>query len=118
MVISTICHVEQHPWRSVTFFSGLRTAESPTIVRVLLIPAAVLVPHGLRRVLAISRSDNGIASLFFVLLPAHIAGFAGWPLESLDSSGAYQYPGYIYLRLARTTLAWTSVLPTIGGTAI
>jgi GPI ethanolamine phosphate transferase 3 subunit O len=120
MAISTVCREEQQPWCSVTFFSGSGAAETPILVRVFLIPAAVLVPYGIRRVLAISKSDNGIASLLlpYVLPPALIAGSTCWLLESLDSSGAYQYPGYLDLRQARTILAWTSVLATLGGTAL
>lgn len=120
MAISTVCREEQQPWCSVTFFSGSGAAETPIFVRVLLIPAAILVPYGVRRVLAISKSDNGIASLLlpYVLPPALIAGSTCWLLESLDSSGTYQYPGYLDLRQARTILAWTSVLATLGGTAL
>jgi phosphatidylinositol glycan class O len=120
MAISTVCREEQQPWCSVTFFSGSGAAETPIFIRVLLIPAAVLVPYGVRRVLAISKSDNGIASLLlpYVIPPALIAGSTCWLLESLDSSGAYQYPGYIDLRQARTILAWTSVLATLGGAAL
>jgi len=120
MAVSTVCREEQHPWCSVTFFSGSGAAESPILVRVLLIPAAVLVPYGIRRVLAISKSDNGIASLLlpYVVPPALIAGSACWLLESLDASGAYEYPEYLDLRWARTILAWTSMLATLGGAAL
>ena len=120
MAVSTICREEQHPWCSVTFFSGSGAAESPNLVRMLLIPAAVLIPYGIRRVLAISKSDNGIASLLlpYVVPPALIAGSACWLLESLDASGEYEYPGYLDLRQARTLLAWTSMLATVGGTAL
>lgn len=62
MAMSTVCREEQHPWCSITFFSGSGAAEVPTLVRALLIPAAVLVPYSIRRVLAISKSNNGIAS--------------------------------------------------------
>ena len=84
------------------------------------IPATVLVPYGIRRVLAISKPDNGIASLLlpYVVPPALIAGSACWPLESLDSSGAYEFPEYLDPRRARTILAWTSMLATVGGTAL
>jgi phosphatidylinositol glycan class O len=120
MAVSTVCREEQQPWCSVTFFSGSGAAESPILVRALLIPAAVLVPYGIRRVLAISKSDNGIASLLlpYVVPPALIAGSACWLLETLDASGAYVYPEYLDLRQARTILAWTSVLATLGGTAL
>jgi phosphatidylinositol glycan class O len=120
MAVSTVCREEQHPWCSVTFFSGSGAAESPILVRVLLIPAAVLVPYGIRRVLAISKSDNGIASLIlpYVVPPALIAGSACWLLESLDASGAYEFPEYLDPRRARTILAWTSMLATVGGTAL
>ena len=120
MAISTVCREEQHPWCSVTFFSGSGAAEPPALVRILLIPTAALVPYGIRRVLAISKSDNGIASLLlpYVLPPALIAGSACWLLEWLDASGAYQNLMYVDLRQARTILAWTSMLVALGGTAL
>lgn len=125
VAISTVCREEQHPWCSVTFFSGSGAAEPPVLVRVLLIPAAVLVPYGIRRVLAISKSDNGIASLVlpYILPPALITGSACWLLEWLDSSsGAYEYFTFTFtfmmdLRRTRTILAWSSVLAVLGGIA-
>jgi phosphatidylinositol glycan class O len=122
VAISTVCREEQHPWCSVTFFSGSGAAEPPVLVRVLLIPAAVLVPYGIRRVLAISKSDNGIASLVlpYILPPALITGSACWLLEWLDSSsGAYEYFTFMMdLRRTRTILAWSSVLAVLGATAL
>ncbi|KAH8990586.1 hypothetical protein EDB92DRAFT_1816763 [Lactarius akahatsu] len=102
------------PWCSVTFFSGAGAAEPPLLARVLLFPAAVLVPYAIRRVLAISKSDNGIAVLLlYVVPPALVTGSAYWFLEWLDASG--DYPD---LRGARTALAWTSVIAAFGGTAL
>jgi phosphatidylinositol glycan class O len=112
MATSTVCREEQHPWCSVTFFSGTGATEPPLLAQVLLFPAAVLVPYAIRRVLASSKSDNGIAALLlpYVVPPALITGSAHWLLEWLDASG--DYPD---LRRARTALAWTSVLATVGG---
>lgn len=63
-------------------------------VRVLPISAAVPVPHGIRRVLAISKSDNEIASLLpYVPPPALIAGSTYWVLESVDMSAPTSIPG-------------------------
>ena len=123
VAISTVCREEQHPWCSVTFFSGSGAAEPPVLVRVLLVPAAVLVPYGIRRVLAISKSDNGIASLVlpYILPPALITASACWLLEWLDSSsGAYDeyFTIIMDLRRTRTILAWLSVFVVIGGTAL
>jgi len=60
----------------------------------LLIPAAVLVLYSIRWVLAISKSDNGIASLLlpYIVPPALIAGSASRLLKLLDVSSAYEYP--------------------------
>jgi len=120
VAISTVCREEQHPWCSVTFFSGSGAAEPPVLVRVLLIPAAILVPYGIRRVLAISKSDNGIATLVlpYILPPALITGSAYWLLEWLDSSGIYEYTAFMDLRRTRTILAWSSVVAILGGTAL
>jgi phosphatidylinositol glycan class O len=117
---STVCREEQHPWCSVTFFSGSGAAEPPVLVRVLLIPAAVLVPFGIRRVLAISKSDQGIASLVlpYILPPALITGSTYWLLEWLDSSGAYEYFRFMDLRQTRTILAWLSVITVLVGSAL
>ena len=113
MATSTVCREEQHPWCSVTFFSGTGATEPPLLVRVLLFPAAVLVPYSIRRVLATSKSDNGIAAFLlpYVVPPALVMGSTHWFLEWLDASG--NYPD---LRRARTALAWTSVLAIVGGT--
>ena len=120
VAISTVCREEQHPWCGVTFFSGSGAAEPPVLVRVLLLPAAVLLPYGIRRVLAISKSDNGIASIVlpYILPPALITGSACWLLEWLDSSGAYEYFTFMDLRWTRTILAWSSVLVVVGGVAL
>ena len=114
MATSTVCREEQQPWCSVTFFSGAGAAEPPLIVRVLLFPAAVVVPYAIRRVLATSKSDNGIAALVlpYVAPPVLIAGSAYWFLEWLDASG-----DYLDFRHARTALAWTSIVATLGGIA-
>ena len=114
MATSTVCREEQHPWCSVTFFSGTGATEPPLLVRVLLFPVAVLVPYAIRRVLATSKSDNGIAALLlpYVVPPTLIAGSAYWFLEWFDASG--DYPD---LRLARTALAWSSIIVTLAGIA-
>ena len=124
LAVSTVCREEQNPWCTVTFFSGSGAAEPPVLVRVLLIPAAVLVPYGIRRVLAISKSDNGIAKLLlpYAIPPALLAGSTYWLLEWLDASehtyAATTAYAYMNLRSARTILGWTSVLSVIGGTVL
>ena len=64
MGMSTVFREEEHLWCGVTFFSGSGAAEMRTVVHVLLIrvPAGVLVPYGIWRVVVISKSDHGIAS--------------------------------------------------------
>ena len=122
VAVSTVCREEQQPWCSVTFFSGSGAAEPPFLVRVMLIPAAALVPYGIRRVLAFSKSDHGIASLVltYVVPPTLITGSAYWLLEWLESSGAYELPfrAVAELRKTRTTLAWMSMLSLGCGVAL
>ena len=80
---------------------------------------SVLVPYGIHRVLSISKADNGIASLLpYIFAPTLIAGSTYWLLESLDASSTFRYPGYVDLRRACTTLAWTSVVAALGGTVL
>jgi hypothetical protein len=50
VAISTVCRKELHLWCNITFFSGV--VEPLVVVRMLLIPAAVLGPYGIHRVLA------------------------------------------------------------------
>ena len=117
MAVSTVCREEQHPWCSVTFFSGSGAAEPPPLVRVLLVPVAALLPRAvIRRVLATSKSDNGIAALVlpYLLPTALVAGSACWLLEWLDASGG----AYANLRTARTVVAWTSVVAVLVGTLL
>ncbi|KAH9048341.1 hypothetical protein EDB84DRAFT_1556964 [Lactarius hengduanensis] len=86
MAISTVCREEQHPWCSVTFFSGAGATEPPVLVRTFLFLPAVLAPYGIGRVLATSKSDNGIANLLlYVVPPALVTGSAYWILEWKDT---------------------------------
>jgi hypothetical protein len=90
VAISTVRREKQLSGCSVTFFSGSGTTEPPVVVRMLLIPGAALVLHGIRRVLAMSNTDNGISSLACPPLrpPSRtnreLCVLGSWELESLN----------------------------------
>ena len=65
VAISTVYHEEQHLWCSVMVLSGSGAAEPPVLIRVLLICSCLgAIWYSIHHVLAVSKPDNGIASLF------------------------------------------------------
>ena len=111
MAISTVCREEQQPWCSVTYFAGGTVASPPAIVIAIICPACIFLPFAIRRVLAISKSDNGVASIFlpYILTPTLLGGTAYWMMEWIDSAQALGVG--VNLRLLRTIVGWC----TIGG---
>lgn len=105
MAISSVCREEQHPWCSITFFAGGTVAEPPALTLWLVVPAGVFLPLIVRRVLAISKSDRGVATIFlpYILTPTLLAGTAYWLMEWMDSTEIWG-PG-VDLRSSRTALS-------------
>ncbi|KAI0029077.1 hypothetical protein K488DRAFT_57196 [Vararia minispora EC-137] len=109
MAASTVCREEQHPWCHMTFFSGGTVAEPPRLIVWVIVPTCLFVPWIIRRVLAISKSDQGVARLFlpYGLAPVLLAGTAYWILEWFDTA---QILGDEYdLRYPRTLIAQTAM---------
>lgn len=105
----TVCREEQQPWCHVTFYSsGLGAIPGPPIlVRFLALPVAVVLPYIVRRILAISKSDRGVANVFlpWILTPALVAGAAFWLVEWVDSAELLGEGWSTLLRTVRTVLA-------------
>ncbi|KAF7374645.1 GPI ethanolamine phosphate transferase 3 [Mycena sanguinolenta] len=103
---STVCREEQQPYCHVTFYASSSLPTPPLPVLYLAIPAAISLPWVLRSFLEISRSHVGLARIFLpvILMPALLAGTAGWLLEWLDSAGVSGSEWTEILRLARTWL--------------
>jgi GPI ethanolamine phosphate transferase 3 subunit O len=116
MAISTVCREEQQPYCHVTFFASSSLPSPPPVVLALSLPVAIFFPSVILRYLAISKSDRGVAPLFFpwLLRPTLVAASAGWILEWMESAevlGAAYSP---LLRTSRTILARCA----IGGVLI
>jgi phosphatidylinositol glycan class O len=108
MGASTMCREEQHPWCHITFFAGGTVAEPPALVLCTIVPICFVVPWIIRRVLAGSKSDQGVARFIlpYALTPIMLAGAAYWILEWFDS--AHKFDGYDF-RYARSVIAQTAM---------
>ena len=109
MGIVTVCREEQQPWCHVTFYSsGLGTIPGPPVlVRFLALPVAVLLPYIVTRILAISKSNRGLAVVFlpWILTPALVSGAAFWLVEWVDSAELLGEGWSTLSRTIRTVLA-------------
>lgn len=107
MGISTVCREEQHPYCHVTFYASSSIPVPPTLVLVLAIPTALLIPIAFSRFLKISRSNLGVAGLFLprVLAPALVGGTVFWLMEWADSASIFGGDWSYILRIARTWIA-------------
>ncbi|KAI6040642.1 hypothetical protein EDC04DRAFT_2674709, partial [Pisolithus marmoratus] len=118
MMLSTVCREEQHPYCAVTFYAS-STSSAPPILALVLAPVmAVSIPHIIRHVLAVSKSDNGIAAVFlpWTTLAALLAGTTFWILEWIHSMEWAGDVGNVWLRNGRTAVASaTMVLVIFGG---
>ena len=107
MAASTVCREEQHPFCHVTFFASSSLPEPPALVLALAVPAALALPHAVRRVLRTSKSDNGVAEIVLPwLLPVVLLqGAAHWIAEWLDSADVLGEEWHWILRAGRTVMA-------------
>ncbi|KAG2156893.1 uncharacterized protein EDB93DRAFT_1078807 [Suillus bovinus] len=120
MAMSTVCREEQHPYCTVTFYASESSSAPPLTALLLAIPVAAAVPHIIRRVLKISKSDSGLAATFIPLIfaPSLIAGTMFWMLEWVDSAQILGHMGDI-LRVTRTVLARsTAAAVLVGGLSV
>ncbi|KAL4066306.1 hypothetical protein V8B97DRAFT_1031468 [Scleroderma yunnanense] len=118
MMSSTVCREEQHPFCVVTFYSS-STSSAPPVAALVLAPiSALAVPYFIRRILATSKSDQGLANIFLPrsLSCALLAGTAFWVLEWIHSAEYLGDEMNRWLRFLRTALATlTMVIMVFGG---
>lgn len=107
VALSTVCREEQQPYCRVTFYASSSLPSPPFVVLILSIPASLALPFIIRRVLSISKSDQGLVPrfLFFVLLPSLVAGNVCWILEWLETSDIFGSEKGPVFRTARTIIA-------------
>ncbi|KAF8608934.1 hypothetical protein BDV93DRAFT_531189 [Ceratobasidium sp. AG-I] len=110
MASSTVCREEQQPYCRVTFYASAALA--------LALPAAWFLPTIVRRVLAISASDHGIAPMFSgaVMRPALMGSALWWILERFEGSdvlgGETSAPA---IKFVRTLLARVLLVGLVAG---
>ncbi|EIN06531.1 hypothetical protein PUNSTDRAFT_136386 [Punctularia strigosozonata HHB-11173 SS5] len=111
MAVSTVCREEQQPYCHVTFFASSSLPSPPPAILILSLPVAVLLPSVIGRYLGISKSDRGVAPLFFpwLMRPALVAGSLGWILEWMESAEVLGMDNSPLLRTTRTILARCSI---------
>ncbi|KAH0835488.1 hypothetical protein J3R83DRAFT_9155 [Lanmaoa asiatica] len=107
MAISTACREEQHPYCTVTFYISPTSSAPPVLALLAAPPVAFSIPFVIRRILSISKSDKGLAEIFFpwVLTPALLAGTGFWVLEWAHSTEFFGDGTNALFRLTRTMLA-------------
>ncbi|KAG9312388.1 alkaline-phosphatase-like protein [Chiua virens] len=121
MAFVTVCREEQHPYCTVTFYA-LSASSAPPVLALIVAPlGAFSIPFLIRRVLGISKSENGLARIFFpwVLTSALLAGTGFWFLEWAHSTEFFGDDVNAWFRLIRTVLARTCVAAiTFGGVSL
>ncbi|KAJ3965771.1 hypothetical protein EV361DRAFT_1017776 [Lentinula raphanica] len=137
MAESTVCREEQHPYCHVTFYSSASSTSENEYTSAVVPPSAssssaplftlftapvvaLVLPWILRFFLRQSKSDQGLASLWFtwVVTPSLLCGTGYWLIEYVETAGLVEESewGFI-LRSCRTLLAWAAIgWPiTVGG---
>lgn len=86
--ISTICREEQGGFCQVTFYASSVLPSPPLIVRLLIIPAALLLPNIIRRFMRIAAADYGLApfTVEVYFRAALLGGTAFWLLDWAESN--------------------------------
>ena len=120
MGMSSVCREEQQPYCYVTFYSSSSQTAPPSYALFLGPLFSIALPYALQRILAISKSDVGIAPMFlkYVLRSALVAGSVNWVLEwaeMVDFLGLEYGPT---LRTLRTVVACTTFVGLIVGTLV
>ena len=107
MAISTACREEQHPYCTVTFYISPTSSAAPILALLIAPPVAFSIPFVIRRVLGISKSEKGLARIFFpwALTSALLSGTGFWILEWAHSTEFFGDGVNALFRLTRTILA-------------
>lgn len=107
MAMSTVCREEQHPYCTVTFYVSPTSSAPPVLALLIAPPVAFSIPFVIRRILGISKSERGLAGIFFpwVLTSPLLAGTGFWVLEWAHSTEFFGDGINAVFRLTRTLLA-------------
>lgn len=107
MAMSTVCREEQQPYCSVTFYVSPTSSAPPVLALLIAPPVAFSIPFVIRRFLSISKSEKGLAEVFFpwALTSALLAGTGFWVLEWAHSTEFFGDSVNALFRLTRTMLA-------------
>ena len=109
MGMSTVCREEQHPYCTVMFYTSPTSSAPPILALFMAPPVAFSIPFVIRHVLGISKSEKGLARIFFpwALTSALLSGTIFWILEWVHSTGFFGDGVNSVFRLTRTVLART-----------
>ncbi|KAJ3800675.1 hypothetical protein GGU11DRAFT_875770 [Lentinula aff. detonsa] len=139
MAVSTVCREEQHPYCHVTFYSSASStleseytsavvppSASSSFAPLFALLGAPVVALGLPRILRLflrqSKSDQGLASVWFkwVMTPSLVCGTGYWLIEYAETAGVVDENEWgTILRFCRTFLARAAFgWPTIVGGAL
>ncbi|KAF5392326.1 hypothetical protein D9757_001364 [Collybiopsis confluens] len=136
MAVSTICREEQHPYCHVTFYSATSPSTQENVYTSAIVPPsassstaplfallgalfmALAIPIIFRSFLRQSKSDQGLASVWFnlVVTPSLLCGTWYWLLEYAETAGVVDENewGTIFrfcrTFLARTAFGWPIIL--------
>ncbi|KAF8825003.1 hypothetical protein HHX47_DHR7000652 [Lentinula edodes] len=139
MAVSTICREEQHPYCHVTFYSSTLSTLDNDYTSAVVPPSAsssfaplfalfgaplvaLALPIALRLFLRQSKSDQGLATVWFswVMVPSLSCGTGYWLIEYVETAGVVDESEWgTALRFCRTFLARAAFgWPTIVGGAL
>lgn len=107
MAMSTVCREEQHPYCTVTFYTSPTSSAPPILALLIAPPIAFSISSVIQRILAISKSDKGLARIIFpwALTFALLSGTGFWILEWAHSTESFGDSVNALFRLTRTMLA-------------
>jgi phosphatidylinositol glycan class O len=106
--LSTVCREEQHPYCTTTFYSGAGSSSAPLLLRYLTIPTAIVLPYVVGRFLDISKSKQGLASLWLDVMWRTwlLAGASFWLLDSMPLLKTFLARVVLVTVLLACSLVW------------
>lgn len=112
MAMSTVCREEQQPFCHVTFYASSSLPIPPLLILIVALPTSLALPYLIRTFLGISKSDNGVVTMFLCSFGLTLlSSSAHWLLEWADLTGVLgsEWTGRVTLRSIRSGFAFFAV---------